>query len=263
MFQPLDLMLNKADARLIHALKSRRGREKHGLFLVEGVRVVEDLLASGIDLEFALVATSLGDNARGQALRAALASAAAVREVDERALAEVTDTETPQGVLAVARIPTRAVGDVTLHEDSVVLVLDAVQDPGNVGTLVRSADAFRVAAVVALPGTADFWSSKVIRSATGAAFRMPLLSVNDAVAWQWLTEHDVAICGADMNGIAVNALTLAGPLALVVGNEGGGLRDATRARLTQLVSIPMPGQTESLNVAVAASILLYEFTRRR
>ncbi len=263
MFQPSDLMLDKADARLIHALKSRRGREKHGLFLVEGVRVVEDLLAAGIDLEFALIATTLGDNARGQALREALEGATTVRELDERALAQVTDTETPQGVLAVARIPSSGLSKVALQGNSVVLVLDAVQDPGNVGTLVRTADAFGAACVIALPGTADFWSSKVIRSATGAAFRTPLLNLSEDEAWPWLAEHDVAICGADMDGVPVDALTLKGAAALVVGNEGAGLRDATRARLTELVSIPMRGETESLNVAVAASILLYELNRRR
>jgi len=256
-------MLTKADTKLMHALKSRRGREKHGLFLVEGVRVVEDLLASGIDLQFAVAATTLGDSERGQALHAALRQATTVRELDERELAQVTETETPQGVVAVARIPQARLADVRVTRDAVVLVLDAVQDPGNLGTLIRSADAFGATAVVALPGTADFWSPKVIRSATGAAFRRPLINASDDDTWRWLAGHDVAICGADMSGVPVHSLQIDGPTALVVGNEGAGLRAATRDKLTQLVSIPMRGETESLNVAVAASILLYELTRRR
>jgi TrmH family RNA methyltransferase len=256
-------MLTKADARLIHSLKSRRGREKHGLFLVEGVRVVEDLVASGIDLEFALAATTLGDSVRGRQLHELLRQATSLRELDERELAQVTDTETPQGVVAVARIPRAQLTDVGLDSADVVLVLDAVQDPGNLGTLIRSADAFSAAAVIGLPGTADFWSPKVIRAATGAAFRRPLINASDDETWEWLTRHDVAICGADMNGVPVDSLAIDGPIALVVGNEGAGLRAESRDKLKHLVAIPMRGDTESLNVAVAASILLYELTRRR
>lgn len=256
-------MLSKADSNLIHALKSRSGREKHGLFLAEGIRVVEDLLAAGIDLEFAVVSTTLGDSARGAALREALGRATATRELDEHALARVTDTDTPQGVLAIARVPATRLGEVELATDALLLVLDAVQDPGNVGTLIRSADAFGVAAVVALPGTADFWAPKVIRAAAGAAFRRPLINAPEPEVWQWLAQHDVASYGADMAGQPVDTIAPSGRTALVVGNEGAGLREPTRARVTALVSIPMRGRTESLNVGVAAGILLYEFSRRQ
>ena len=256
-------MLSKADAALLHALKSRRGREKHGLFLAEGVRVVEDLLAAGIDLEMAVVSTTLGDSARGAALRAALARVTTVREVDEAALARVTDTDTPQGVLAVARVADTELRDIAPAAHALILVLDAVQDPGNVGTLIRTADAFDVAAVIALPGTADFWAPKVIRATAGAAFRRPLVNAADADAWDWLARHDVATCGADMSGRPVDAINLGGSVALLVGNEGSGLRAGTREHVSQLVSVPMRGHTESLNVSVAAGILLYEFSRRQ
>ena len=255
-------MLTKADAKLVHALKSRRGREKHGLFLAEGVRVVEDLLASKVDLEFAIISTTLGDNERGGALIDALQNATQVRELDERALNDVAETETPQGVIAVARIPALTLIDIDVTVNDVVLVLDAIQDPGNLGTLIRSADAFGAAGVIALPGTTDYWSSKVIRSAVGAAFRIPLINATDDDAWQWLAQHQFTICGADMRGEPAGSLEISGRVAVVVGNEGGGLRDETRARLTRLVSIPMRGNAESLNVAVAAGILLYEFSSR-
>jgi TrmH family RNA methyltransferase len=256
-------MLSRADGKLIHALKSRSGREKHRLFLAEGVRVVEDLLAAGVDLEFAVISTTLGDSARGAALRGALARATALREVDEPALAQVTDTDTPQGVLAVARIPARGLGDIELAADATLLVLDAVQDPGNLGTLVRSADAFGVTAVIALPGTTDFWAPKVIRSTAGAAFRRPLVNARDEEVWGWLAQHEVAVYGADADGDPVDAVELRGRVALVVGNEGAGLRAQTRTHVARLVSIPMHGRTESLNVGVAAGILLYEFSRRQ
>lgn len=255
-------MLTKADAKLLHALKNRRGREKHGLFLAEGVRVVEELLASGIDLQFALVATTLVDTERGRALVEALQRATEVKEVKERELNDVAETETPQGVIGVARIREAALSDVQLLADSVILVLDAVQDPGNLGTLIRSADAFGVAVVIALPGTADYWSSKVVRSTAGAAFRIPLVRATEDETWSWLARNDVAICGADMAGTPIESLDVNGRVALVVGNEGAGLRAETHQRLTQLVAIPMRGHAESLNVAVAAGVLLYQFSRR-
>ena len=255
-------MLTKADAKLVHALKNRRGREKHGLFLAEGVRVVEDLVASGIDLQFAVVSTTLGDSDRGRALIEALRQKTQVKEVDDRELNDVAETETPQGVLAVARIRDASLADIDLKANAVVLVLDAIQDPGNLGTLIRSADAFGAAAVIALPGTTDYWGSKVIRSTVGAAFRIPLVNTSDEEAWSWLEENNVTICGADMHGTPVRELAVSGRVAVVVGNEGGGLREETRAKVTSIVSIPMRGNAESLNVAVAASILLYEFSHR-
>lgn len=255
-------MLSNTDAKLIHALKSRRGREKHGLFLAEGIRVVEDLLSAGIDLEMAVVATTLGDNPRTAALRSALENTAPLHVVDAHVLARVTDTETPQGVLVVARVPDRSLADVKLDRHAILLVLDAVQDPGNLGTLIRSADAFGAAAVIALPGTTDFWSPKVIRSTAGAAFRRPLISAGDVELWEWLAQRDVASYGADMHGQPIGSLPITAAAALIVGNEGSGLRAETRARITQLVSIPMRGHTESLNVSVAAGILLYELSRR-
>lgn len=255
-------MLTKADAKLVHALKTRRGRDKHGLFLAEGIRVVEDLLASAIDLQFALVSTTLGDTGRGRTLIAALHDVTTVKEVTERELNDVAETESPQGVLAVARVRETPLNDVQLATDAVILVLDAVQDPGNLGTLIRSADAFGASAVVALPGTADYWSSKVIRSTAGAAFRIPLVSAREDEVWGWLEQNHVAICGADMEGKPIKSINLTGCVAVVVGNEGSGLREQTRAQLTELVSIPMRGHAESLNVAVAAGILLYELSRR-
>lgn len=255
-------MLTKADAKLVHALKSRRGREKHELFVAEGVRVVEDLVASGIDLQFAIVSTTLGDTERGRALVAALRQKTEVKEVDERGLNDVAETETPQGVIAVARIRGVTLPNIQLARDAVVLVLDAIQDPGNLGTLIRSGDAFGAAAVIALPGTTDYWGSKVIRSTAGAAFRIPLVTASDADVWSWLERNEFTICGADMHGVAIDSLSIHGRVAVVVGNEGGGLREETRARITRLVSIPMRGNAESLNVAVAAGILLYEFSRR-
>ena len=255
-------MLSKADAKLVHALKNRRGREKHGLFAAEGIRVVEELLGSSADLRFAIVSTSLGDTARGAHLLAALQGRIPVHSVPDHELTAHADTDTPQGVVAVAAIPNLGIEDISLTARSLVLVLDAVQDPGNLGTLIRNADAFGADAVIALTGTTDFWSSKVVRAAAGSAFRMRLVNAAPDAAWTWLERNRFELCGADMAGEAVGDATLPDRNALVLGNEGSGLREETRARLARTLSIPMRGPAESLNVAVAAGILLYELSRR-
>jgi TrmH family RNA methyltransferase len=254
-------MLAKAEANLIHALKSRSGREKHHSFVVEGVRVVEELIASGIDLKFAVVAPSLEDSRRGGALAEALEANAIVRRVRDGELKELADTETPQGVIAVAHMPRFTLKQLKLHEHAVALIVDAVQDPGNLGTLIRTADAFAAAAVVALPGTVDYWNPKVLRAAAGSAFRVPLIGDHADVVWAWLSAHDFTVCGAATRGTDVAEMKRGPRIALVVGNEGSGVRKETREHVNDIINIPMPGRAESLNVAVAAGILLYELSR--
>ena len=254
-------MLTNSEAKLIHALKSRSGREKQHSFVVEGVRAVEELMASGIDLKFVVVAPSLEDSRRGSALIDALEANALVRRVREAELKDLSDTETPQGVIAVAHTPRVTLKQIELHERALVLIIDAVQDPGNLGTLIRCADAFAAAAVVALPGTVDYWNPKVVRGAAGSAFRVPLISDDNAAVWTWLSVNSFTVCGTAMSGANVRAARLGPRVALAVGNEGSGLRKETRAQVTDIISIPMPGRAESLNVAVAAGILLYELSR--
>ena len=254
-------MLSQGEVKLLHALKSRAGRDKHAAFAVEGVRAVEDLLNAGVDLKWAVASPTLGDSGRGRAVLEALNARTTVRAISEGELRKLTETETPQGVIAVAHIPEKILRDVVLTDTSLVLVLDAVQDPGNLGTLIRSADAFAATCVIALPGTVDYWNSKVVRSAAGAAFRVPLIHAAVDETWEWLAGNGFTIFGADMNGTDVVSINAKGRRALVAGNEGAGLRKETREKITQAVAIPMPGQAESLNVAVAAGILLYELSR--
>lgn len=180
-------------------------------------------------------------------------------EVTEREFASAAETESPQGVLAIARIPEARLDQLALGASARFVVLDGVQDPGNVGTILRTAAALGATATVALPGTVDLWNAKVVRSAMGAQFHHPALTAS----WQALDlfrdANGVELWGADMHGqpLARNA-TPPARLGLVVGNEGAGLSEDARKRTTRLLSLPMSGAVESLNVAVATGILLYE-----
>ncbi len=237
-------------------MRRRKARERTGRFVAEGVRTVEELLRSPIRIRGALVSPSLERAPKGPALRAALVERGVeVAEVDEREFASAAETDSPQGILAVADIPERSLDDTMLPPVARILVLDGIQDPGNVGTIVRTAAALGVSATVALPGTVDLWNAKVVRSAMGALFTHQAL----AVAWEaleaYLTRHDVPLWSADAGGTPLSS-SVPGRVALAVGNEGGGVSDCVRQRSERLISIPIE-KVDSLNVAVATGILLY------
>jgi TrmH family RNA methyltransferase len=255
-------MLSRRDERLLRSLRQRKTREAEGLFLAEGIRAVEDLATSALPVRFALAASTLGDTPRGRMLLDVLAAkGVAVHETGERELAELADTETPQGILAVAPIPSAGLDGLPAHSDPcVVVVLDAVQDPGNFGTLARTAEALGAAGLVALPGTVDAWNPKSVRAAMGSTFRLPVVAADWDALSPWLSSGGFLTLAAAAGG---EPLPDPRPTraALVLGNEGAGISGDTRARADRVVGIPLRGRAESLNVAAAGAILLYELLR--
>jgi len=254
-------MLTRREERLLRTLRQRRAREAEGLFVAEGLRAVEDLVASSLALHFAVAASTVEDNERGRALLDILRRrGVTVHEVGGGALRDFADTDTPQGLLVVAEIPKRGLESIVADRDpTVVLVLDAVQDPGNFGSLVRTAEALGAAGVVALPGTVDAWNPKVVRGAMGSSFRLPVVEADWAALAPWLREHRITPAAA-----VVGAPPLDAPLpraALVLGNEGAGVSAETLQHARLHVGIPLRGRAESLNVAAAGAILLHEVLR--
>lgn len=245
---------------LARDLRRRRARERQGLFVVEGVRAVEELLRSPLRIEGVLVGPQLAGAQRGQALLQTLgASRAQVTEVTERDFGSAAETESPQGVLAIAEIPDTTLDSLDVGKQMRLLVLDGVQDPGNTGTILRTAAALGVAATLALPGTVDLWNAKVVRSAMGAQFHHPAFSVDWAALDAFTERHSIALWAADAHGEALGTQGSAPDrLALIVGNEGAGLSADARSRASRLISLPMTSVVESINVAVATGILLYE-----
>ena len=248
------MALSRTRAKLIARLGERRGREREGLFLVEGIRSAREALAASARVSFALVAPRLGALAGGSELRPLLADAGVETvELSDAELEELSDTETPQGVLLVCAEPEPLP---RLRPNVPVLALDGIQDPGNVGTLIRAAVAFGVPDVLVLDGTVDPYNAKAVRASAGAIFRASLRRArwSDVVA-------EVSARGpllvADMAGGDPAGARPGSGWTLVVGGEGAGPRPEARAAATALVGIPMAGGVESLNAGVAGSILLY------
>jgi TrmH family RNA methyltransferase len=244
-------------------LQRRKARERQGCFVAEGVRSVEALLASSVSVVGLLTTDELTTDPRGAALCAAAeARGIPVKTVSESEFASAASTESPQGVLAVAEIPVVPM-PVPGTGSARYLLLDAIQDPGNVGTIVRTAAALGVTATIALPGTVDLWNAKVVRSTMGALFVHPVLAASWEEVVALLDAHDIRCWAADTEGLVIDSMqgssreTLPVRLALVVSNEGAGLSPHVAARADRRVAIGMAPGAESLNVAVATGILLH------
>ncbi|MBT8478109.1 MAG: RNA methyltransferase [Gemmatimonadetes bacterium] len=239
----------------LRALHRRKERRASGEFLVEGPRVLSDLLRTGRPVTLVLYTEASLEEPDGRDLLARIAEAEIPLElVSEVELRKHADTVTPQGWLATAPIPAWTWSDV---DGARLLVLDAVRDPGNVGTLIRAAEALGAGGVVMLPGTADPWNPKVVRAASGSSLRLPVFEAgwDDVLARlrQWGTPVWVAEADGDIVGRGEP-----GPrhVAVVLGNEGEGVSVRVRAAADRIIAIPMRGEVESLNAAIAGAILM-------
>ncbi len=241
----------------IASLTRKTHRDRLGQLMIEGVRAVEAAVAAGAPLVELLVSKAAQAEARVQTLLAEVA--VPVYVVPERDLARLSDVKTSQGVLAVAR--PRLFPEAHLAMLDTILALDGVQDPGNVGAVIRTAAWFGVDAVLAGPGTADFFQPKVVRATMGGLWDVHLTQTADLPAQlAHLHEHGFACYGADLHGTPVQAWQPRRPSLLVLGGEAHGLAPGVRALLAERVAIAGATQraaTESLNVAVAAGILVY------
>jgi RNA methyltransferase, TrmH family len=252
---------------------------------VEGPKLVEDALRSGLEAEALLVSEAGEESELERILRAAGESVAGiprsrVLRTTDKLFASVAGTETPQGVAALFRqrgwdfddiLRGAASADGSLRGDAaLVVVMAAVQDPGNIGTIVRSAEAFGATGVVTTRGSADPWSPKALRASAGSGLRVPLLrGMAIPVLLAQLRVAGVKIVAASSHPGAVSgaradaAADLRGAVAIFIGNEGAGLPPEIESVADARVSIPMAAGVESLNAGVAASVVLYEAARQR
>lgn len=230
------------------ALKDRKGRRESGCFLVEGRKMVEEALKSAFDVETVLVQ-------EGVSFPDGLTMP--VYELPAHVLAAVCDTKTPQGIAAVVRMKEQsALGK---H----IVVLDGVQDPGNVGTIIRTADAAGLDGVLLSNQCADVFSPKVLRATMGSIFRMNLRTTDDLPGeLTKLREKGYSILSSQLDGTPFyERQDVAERFALIIGNEGNGVSEQVQQTATHRVRLPMRGGAESLNAAIAAAIMMYELMR--
>lgn len=241
--------------RALRDLKDRRVRQETGRILVEGEVMIREALGCGLEIHDLLADARCEDFAREMEAQGARAFC-----VPANVLESVCETRSPQGVCASFSCPE----ELTLEQlPDVIVALDGVQDPGNVGTIWRTADAAGFQALLLGEGSADPLSPKVLRAAMGSGFRLPFATVNDLPeALKALSQRGYRVIASDLKGCDFYARPNPGrKLVLLIGNEARGISDAVRACADMRVRLPMRGGAESLNAAIAAGIMMYDIMK--
>jgi RNA methyltransferase, TrmH family len=247
------------------ALRDRRERDKTGLTLVDGARELRRALDAGVTVVEAFVCEALlaGPDARA-ALDRLQSAGTLVQPISEDILAKLAFGQRAEGLVAVVRIPTLALDGVRLPEAPLVVVIEAIEKPGNLGAILRSADGAAADAVIAASPRTDLFNPNAIRASAGTIFSLPLAAASTGDVTTWLAEHRLRVVAARVDAEpSYTDVDLSGALALVVGAEAEGLSESWRGPGLEAVRIPMLGVADSLNVSVSAAILLYEARRQR
>ena len=241
------------------------GLTRDGWLCGEGPHFLEEALKPGAHgmVHSVLVAAEAAE--KHGALLAQLPAESELASVPERLFHQISGTQTPQGVAAIVELPAFDLKTLASVPNAVFVIACGLQDPGNMGTIIRSADALAASAVVTLPGTVNPFNPKSVRACVGSIFRMPVFTnLKPEDLFKILRESGVRILGTDpRSNLAVSSADLRGPIALLVGQEAAGLPVGISREADELLSIPIRPQADSLNAATAAGIFLYEVARQR
>jgi TrmH family RNA methyltransferase len=243
-------------------------RADQSLFIAEGPHLVEAALNASWEIKDIFFTTAYGKGTEGKRLLRRLAASgsapAELTEVPDNVFMKISDTGSPQGILAVVPARETAMPLARPRRNALLAVCDGISDPGNLGTIIRVADASGSDAVVLLPGCCDPFSSKVVRSTAGSIFNLPLVKAGYGEFGEGLTSGGIRLFVSDVRaGLSIYDADLTVPCALAFGNESRGASERLLAMADRTIKIPMAGRAESLNAAVSAAVCLYEAVRQR
>ncbi|MBC8015915.1 MAG: RNA methyltransferase [Sporomusaceae bacterium] len=253
--------------KLAASLKQKKYRDELGLFIVEGVRLVEEAAQSDWRVETCIYTTAALEQGRVQAIIADLESKnCRIIQVTASIYDKITDTKEPQGILAIVEKCTYQLDELpTREEKPFLVVLDELQDPGNVGTIIRTAAAAGCTGVILTKGCADVFAAKAVRSSMGSIFQVPIFEgLNTSEVISYVEQHEIDLLATSLESSNVYfKVDLSKAVAVVFGNEGNGVSRALLAYAKDRLYIPLFGHVESLNVAASAAVILYEVVRQR
>ena len=259
--------ISSKDNRIVKdtaALSEKKRRDERGQFVLEGPNLLREALNEGLRLNSVFCLSGSEPPEILELLQEAELNGIPAYTVSREAFMRMSQTDTPQGILAVAEKRKFTERDLFGTKNGNILVLDRIQDPGNMGTLLRTADAAGFAGVMLIKGSVDPYSPKVVRAATGSLFRMPLMTgLAPQLAAELLKSHGKTLLATAMDAtVAYYDEALSGNIALIIGNEGNGISDELMT-LSKKIAIPMAGRTESLNAALAGGIIMFEALRQK
>ncbi len=247
--------------KTLRGLKTRNGRKKLGLYFVEGERIVKDTLSFAADnICFVVFSSSYFESDKDFCL--SLENKAECYLISDRLFKEVSDTTTPQGILMVLSARNSSIDDFSPGGN--ILILDSVQDPGNMGTIIRTAEAMGISSLFLTKGSTDIYSPKVLRSAMGSAFRTNFYFI-DTEDLYTLKEQGYKLYSAALSdsSVSLENVKCEEKAAIIIGNEANGISDEILEISDYLIKIPMSGKIESLNAAIAAAIVMYHFSDKQ
>lgn len=252
--------------KYIKSLQLKKFRDEHGSFVIEGEKLLREALAYKGYISLVLLSQSFAESERHDELTAELYdNNIPLYYADDRTFKDACETDTPQGVIAVAEKMDFSLDEIMDKDELCMVLLHEVRDPGNAGTIIRTADACGLDAVLLSKGSVDLYNGKTIRSTMGSLFHIPVIQNLDTIETiARLKESKVTAIGADPHS-AVNCIELPSynRCMIIIGNESQGISSDVSKVLDQNVRIPMPGRAESLNAGIAASIMMYEFSVRK
>lgn len=246
-------------------LRDRRERERTGLTLVDGARELLRALEAGVELDHVFACEDLVHTADAELVLDRLRTRhATVIDVTETVLAKVAFGDRSDGLVAVVRAPTTSLADLRLPAEPLVVIVESIEKPGNLGAVLRSADGAGANAVIAADPRTDVFNPNAIRASLGTIFTLPVVTATSTDALDWLVAAGVRPVAARVDAPTdYTDAELRGPVALILGSEVGGLTTTWHVPRVEAVRIPMLGVADSLNVSVAAAVLLYEARRQR
>lgn len=242
-------------------LKKKKERDRQAMYFIEGIKLVKEAIQYNQDIDIIIFNYK-------QELSESIVDLAREKKIDTVAVSndifiKLAETESPQGVLAVIKKKEGSLEQI-INENNTFLLIDEVQDPGNLGAIIRSADSAGISSIIIGDNTVDLYNQKVIRSTMGSLFHLPIINYNITNVIKLLKQKNIKVLGTSPRAEQIYFETdISENIAILVGNEANGLSEDRLGQVDQMISIPIVGQAESLNVAMATSVILYEHVRQR
>lgn len=248
----------------IKGLSRKKNRWKEKLFIIEGIKVIEEAIESSIPIKHIFFSEILLEADGGEAFFEIIKKRKETIKLSRGVFKQITNVDNPQGVIAIVEFEERDISDLYKIDLPFIMFLDGLNDPGNLGTIIRTADAFDIDAIVLGEDSVDPYNSKVVRATMGSIFRVPLYNARDNDSFfENIKKNGIKVMTTSLSGKALEREDFKDGFVIVIGNEANGVRKEIIEKSTKQIKIPMPGGAESLNAGVAASIIMYEAMRSR